>query len=161
MVYKIYTDGAASGNGKADCIAGWAYVVLDENNNKIAESSGAILNGTNNIGELTAIIESLYYIKMSIDDNPMNTYLIHSDSAYCINGITSWRHNWKRNDWWRDKGQTQELKNRELWIELDSLIDPVKMRFIKVKGHADNNFNNYVDKLAVLAVKEAKENEES
>ena len=156
MKYTIYTDGAASGNGSENCVCGWAYVVVGEDGQIYGEDSGAIHNGTNNIGELTGIIQALYAAKF-LEDNHKRV-IICSDSAYCINGITSWRFIWRKNDWWRDSKKTQELKNRELWIELDSLIDSDYMDFEKVKGHTGNkDWNDYVDKLAVEAVRREKE----
>ena len=147
---KAYVDGACSGNGKKNAKAGWAYILLDENDNILEEKSGSIKNGTNNIGELTAIIEAIKaYYKLKIKDS----ITIYSDSAYCINGITNWRYNWKKNDWWRDSRQTQELKNRKIWIELDSLIDTSFINFQKIPGHSGEKYNEYVDK---KAVKEAK-----
>lgn len=145
MVIKCYTDGACKANGKEGAVAGWAFVAIDENNKILAEGSGRIEPGTNNIGELQAIIEG---IKACRDYDCDELHII-SDSAYCLNGITNWRYNWKRNGWWRDPGKKQELKNREKWIELDSLINTSYMHFIKVAGHAGVEWNEYVDKAAV------------
>ena len=148
MEYICYTDGAASGNGRDDCIAGWAFVILDETNTKIAEGSGRIENGTNNIGELRAIIEAVK-ASANLMTGLSDTIVIHSDSAYCINGITNWRYGWKKNDWYRDKQKKLELKNREMWKELDSLIDSFRMDFQKCAGHSGVEWNEYVDKMAV------------
>jgi ribonuclease HI len=145
MVITGYTDGAASKNGTADCIAGWAFVLLGDDESLIAEDSGRVENGTNNIGELQAIINA---IKVAAKFN-YDRLVIYSDSAYCINGITNWRYNWKRNNWWRDRAQTQVLKNKDMWIELDHLIDSSKMEFVKCSGHSGVKWNEYVDKAAV------------
>ena len=145
MKLKVFTDGACSGNGSTSAKAGWAYAIVDENNICLKKDSGTVLNGTNNIGELMAIIEG---IRGAAEFNP-DRLVICSDSAYCINGITNWRYNWKKNDWWRDSKKTQELKNRELWITLDHLIDMSYMEFEKVAGHSGVEWNEIVDKLAV------------
>lgn len=152
---KAYVDGAASRNGCKDCIAGWAFVLLDDNDNIIKEASGSIPQGTNNIGELTAIKEAIIAYKQIETNQPI---IIFSDSAYCINGITNWRYKWKQNNWWRDSKKTQPVKNRDLWIELDKIIDSMYMTFEKVAGHSTLNnshakWNNYVDKLAVKETK--------
>jgi ribonuclease HI len=145
MKVTCYTDGACKANGRDGAVAGWAFVAIDENENILAEGSGRIEDGTNNKGEIQAIIEAMKAtIKLTADKIE-----ILSDSAYCINGITNWRYNWKRNDWWRDAAKKQELKNREMWKELDSLIDSSRMTFTKVAGHAGVKWNEYVDKAAV------------
>ena len=149
MVLTGYTDGACSGNGTSKAKAGWGFVLLDENENWIAEGSGGVENGTNNIGELTAIIKAIE----AAAEYDVDKLIIFSDSAYCINGITNWRYNWKRNGWWRDAGHKQELKNRDLWMRLDALIDMSYMEFVKVAGHSGVKWNEYVDKLAVSHTK--------
>ena len=152
---KAYVDGACSGNGKENAIAGWAFVLLDENNLIIQEKSGRIEGGTNNIGELTAIIKAIENYKgIGLKDE----LTVYSDSSYCITGINEWRHNWKKNNWWRNSKKTQVLKNREQWIKLDSLIDETTMFFKKVDGHSTEKnlsaeMNNYVDKKAVQETK--------
>lgn len=149
MKLTAYVDGACSANGTSKAKAGWAFVLLDEDENLIAEGSGGVDNGTNNIGELTAIIKA---IEAAAELSPEKLD-IFSDSAYCINGITNWRHNWKRNGWWRDAAHKQELKNRDLWMRLDAIIDMSYMDFIKVPGHSGVKWNEYVDKHAVAFTK--------
>ena len=149
MKLTAFVDGACSKNGTSQAKAGWGFVILDENENLITEGSGGIDNGTNNIGELTAIIKAIE--AAAVFD--VERLQIVSDSAYCINGITNWRHNWKKNGWWRDAARKQELKNKELWMQLDALIDTSIMDFIKVAGHSGVKWNEYVDKLAVFHTK--------
>lgn len=147
---KVYTDGAASGNGTANCIAGWAFAIYDDDLNLQYDSCGRIEEGTNNIGELTAILNAVKYLNENFNRVPVTIY---SDSAYCINGINEWRFNWQKFGWYRDAAHTKELKNRELWKELDTEINPLFMKFEKVKGHANDPCNNYVDKKAVSMTK--------
>lgn len=149
MEVSIYVDGACSGNGKANAKAGWAYVILDSNDKIIREASGGIENGTNNMGELKAIIEAMTYCR----NHGFDSVTFYCDSAYCVNGITDWMLNWKKFDWWRNAKRTAELKNRTMWIEVDTLIDREKMKFTKVSGHSGVKWNEYVDKLAVAQTK--------
>lgn len=146
----VYSDGACSSNGTKNAVAGWAYIILDEEQDIIAEKAGRIENGTNNIGELTAIIESLKKCKkMKITE-----VTLVSDSNYCVKGATEWMYNWARYGWYRDAKKTKELKNRGLWIELNELLNEINVNFEWVRGHQKGNninekWNNYVDKLAV------------
>ena len=148
-MYKCYTDGAASKNGYDGAIAGWAFVIYDEEDKIIYEDAGRIDGGTNNIGELTAILRAMQYINQNLRAHPVS---IFTDSAYCFNGITSWMNNWKNNGWTRG-AQKEKLKNKEIWIGIDENYDPVLMTLSKVKGHADDEKNNYVDKKAVAQTK--------
>lgn len=132
----IYTDGACSGNPGA---GGWGAILMAGDKKK--EFSGFDSETTNNKMELTAVIEALKALK-----KPCNVEL-YSDSAYVVNAfIQGWLENWKANGW---RGSDKKpVKNIELWQELDSLLQVHDVKFIKVKGHADNEFNNRCDALA-------------
>ena len=132
----IYTDGACSGNPGA---GGWGAVLMHGDHKK--EISGFEKETTNNRMELTAVIVALSSLKQ-----PCNVELF-SDSAYVVNAIKQgWLENWKNNGWLgSDKKQ---VKNIELWQKLDDLMQTHKVNFNKVKGHADNEFNNRCDALA-------------
>lgn len=132
----IYTDGACSGNPGA---GGWGAILMAGDKKK--ELSGFDSETTNNKMELTAVIEALKALK-----KPCNVEL-YSDSAYVVNAfIQGWLENWKANGW---RGADKKpVKNIELWQELDELLKTHKVTFIKVKGHADNEFNNRCDALA-------------
>ena len=132
---NIYTDGACSGNpGKG----GWGVVILD-NNNEILLNGGDQLT-TNNKMELTAAIKALEYFKIKKD------LIIHTDSKYVKDGIESWIINWKKNGW---KTSTKKIvKNKELWIQLDNLINQHNVTWKWVKGHAGFEFNEKADELA-------------
>lgn len=136
---EVYTDGGSRGNGSDDCISAWAYQLRFQNHYK--EDSGACRGATNNQMEMTAIIKALEAIKDK--SLPIRLY---SDSAYCINGITSWIKNWKKNGW--KNSNKKPVENKELWIRMDQLVSECKdIEFIKVKGHADVVGNIHVDKL--------------
>ena len=132
----VYNDGACSGNPGN---GGWGVILMYENVKK--ELRGAEKDTTNNRMELTAVIRALSALK-----EPCNVKL-YSDSAYVVNAFSQgWLENWKNNGW---RGADKKpVKNIELWTELDSLLQVHVVEFIKVKGHADNEFNNRCDALA-------------
>lgn len=132
----LYTDGACSGNpGKG----GYGGILIYKNKEK--EYSGYNANTTNNRMEITAVIEGLKLLKESVDID------IFSDSAYTVNAfLEGWIDNWQANNW-RTAGK-KPVQNIELWQELLSLIAKHNVTWHKVKGHADNEYNNRCDKLA-------------
>lgn len=138
----IYTDGACSGNPGP---GGWGAILMYKNAKK--EISGGCKNTTNNIMEITAVIEALKCLKIESDVQ------IYSDSAYTVNAFNQkWIYGWIKNGWKTSSGT--DVKNKELWQELYSLTQKHKVEFIKVKGHADNEYNNRCDELARNAIKE-------
>lgn len=142
----IYTDGACSGNPGP---GGWGAILICRGVEK--EISGGEKLTTNNRMELMAAICSLRCLK-----RPCKVRLF-SDSAYLINGFTAgWIVSWKRNGWKNSSKQT--VSNIELWQELDRLSGIHDISWIKVKGHADNVYNNRCDALAVAATKRQGEN---
>ena len=96
--------------------------------------------------EITAVIEGLKLLKEPCDVE------IYSDSAYVVNAfIQKWIYGWIKNGW---KNSSKEpVKNKELWQELYELTKTHEVEFIKVKGHADNEYNNRCDELARNAIK--------
>ena len=137
----IYTDGACSGNPGP---GGWAAVLIY--NGKEKEISGGNKNTTNNIMEITAVIEGLKALKYPCEVE------LYSDSAYVVNTFTQgWIFNWVQKGWKTASGDS--VKNKELWQELYSLTKIHKVTFNKVKGHADNHYNNRCDELARDAIK--------
>lgn len=148
---EIYCDGAASRNGLDGAIAGWAWCLLVDEE-LTAENSGRIIGGTNNQGELTAVIKALEFV----EENAQNTsypITLYSDSSYCVKGVTEWMYNWKEYNWTRNPGGTAELKNKELWQALFNLSQNLNIKFYWIKGHGDSYWNNYVDKMAVKETK--------
>jgi len=137
----IYTDGACSGNPGP---GGWGAILMINENKK--EISGGNKNTTNNIMELTAVIEALKLLK-----RPCNVNL-YSDSAYVVNAfLQNWILGWIKNGW--KNSNKEDVKNKELWQELISLTKVHNVTFHKVKGHADNKYNNRCDELARNAIK--------
>jgi len=135
MKFKIYTDGACSGNPGP---GGWGAVIFDNENNQ-KNFSGNEKNTTNNRMELLATIMALKKIKSNSD------VVIYTDSTYVKNGITEWIAKWKKNGW--KNSNKKPVKNKDLWLILDELCEKW------VKGHSTNKFNNLADKLATQAIK--------
>lgn len=153
---KIYCDGAATMkqvNGKYErCNGGWAFARVEDNKVTYWEN-GRQLNTTNNAMELFAILSALWYCNNK--DIKGVGIEIYCDSAYCVNIFSSWIEGWKRNGWTRGK-KHEPIENLSLIMDIDKLISELKkkfveVKFIKVKGHSNNEFNNFVDKLAVEA----------
>jgi len=141
MKFKIYTDGACSGNPGP---GGWGAVIFDNDNNQ-TNISGKEKNTTNNRMEILAAIMALKKIKSN------SQITIYTDSTYVKNGITEWMFNWKKNDW--KTASKKPVKNKDLWIKLDKLCQNNKVSWKWVKGHSTNKYNNLADQLATSAIK--------
>ena len=132
---NIYTDGACRGN-PGD--GGWGVLIEYENISK--EYFGGEKNTTNNKMELKAAIYGLSVLKESCEVN------ITTDSKYVMDGITSWIENWKKNNW--KNASKKDVKNKDLWIELDKLTTKHNIKWNWVKAHSTSKLNNEVDLLA-------------
>ena len=131
---KIYTDGACSGNpGRG----GWAAIIID--GGEIEKISGSSENTTNNRMELIAVISALKYVKKENIE-------LFTDSKYTKDGIEKWIVNWKKNGW--KTANKQDVKNMDLWQNLDKLNQKKNVQWNWVKGHSDNKYNNMADELA-------------
>jgi len=140
MKFKIYTDGACSGNPGP---GGWGAVILDQENNQ-KNISGNEKNTTNNRMELLAAIMALKKIKSNSD------IVIYTDSIYVKNGITEWMVKWKKNGW--KTANKKQVKNKDLWIKLDELRKKNNVVWKWVRGHSTNKYNNLADELATQAI---------
>ena len=147
-VIHLYTDGGCRGNGKeGENLGAIGGVLIYPEKNVTKEYKRAYENTTNNQMELLAVIEGLKLLK-----EPCEVH-IYSDSAYVVNAyLQNWIGGWKAKNWTR--GKAGELKNREIWIELDQLVNSHKVTFHKVKGHAENPYNNQADLLVNQAMDE-------
>ena len=133
--YIIYTDGACLGNpGKG----GWAAIIIEPTGER--EIVGYEKSTTNNRMELKAVIEALKEIEAN------SQISLFSDSKYVIDGITKWIKNWKINDW--KTTDKKEIKNLDLWMDLDKLTSKFKITWNWVKAHSTDEYNNKVDRLA-------------
>ena len=141
MKYKIYTDGACSGNPGP---GGWAAIILV--NNKIKKMFfGSEKNTTNNQMELLAPIKVIQKFKKKSEIS------IFTDSTYVRDGITIWIKQWEKNGW--KTASKKPVKNKELWKKLKNLSSKHSIKWIWVKGHAQDKYNNLVDELAQGAIK--------
>ena len=133
----IYTDGACSGNPGP---GGWGAILMYGSHKR--ELSGGEPNTTNNRMELTAVIQALSILK-----EPCIVDL-WSDSKYVIDGLEKgWAKGWKARGW--VKSDKKPALNPDLWEELLRLTDIHSLRYHWVKGHAENEYNNRCDELAV------------
>lgn len=140
----IYTDGACSGNPGP---GGWGAILQASGVEK--ELSGGEALTTNNRMELMAVISSLEALTRpcAVD--------LYSDSAYVVNAFNqNWIAGWQRNGW--KNSAKAEVANVDLWKRLLVQTNKHQVKFIKVKGHADNEFNNRCDRLAVAAASKFK-----
>ena len=136
---EIYTDGACSGNPGP---GGWGAVLRYQGKEK--ELSGGEAMTTNNRMELTAVIEALEALK-----EPCAVEL-WSDSKYVIDALEKgWAKGWQKKGW--IKADKKPALNPDLWARLLELSEKHELRCHWVKGHADNEFNNRCDALAVAA----------
>ena len=135
---KIYTDGSCMsnpGNG------GWAAII--NMNGEIKKISGNEKNTTNNRMELMAPINALKNI------NSKDPIEIFTDSKYVKNGITEWVNTWVLNNWKTSK--KENVKNKDLWLELHKLNQSLNVKWNWVKAHAGDPINEEVDMLAKKA----------
>ena len=143
----VSTDGSALGNPNGSMGWAWADHIdeagnANEHNHTGNADAGGATNGTNQIGELCAVLEAL---RAHPGSEPLT---IESDSQYAINCATTWIHGWKKNGWKNSK--KEPVKNAELIRAIDSEICKRKgsVKFVWVKGHAGNAGNEKVDELA-------------
>ncbi len=141
----IYADGSCIGNPGP---GGWAFLVLPDGSRtpNYSKNGGSSLT-TNNQMELMAAIKALEYVKQQNVDEKVT---LRTDSQYVKNGISSWIKSWKKNNW--TTSNKTEVKNKELWVQLDTLNDSLDVTWEWVKGHSIDVFNNTVDKLAKTGI---------
>ena len=138
---EIYTDGACSGNPGP---GGWGVVLLYQGNKK--ELSGYQPETTNNRMELFAAIQGLAALREPCE------VTLYSDSSYLINAFEKhWLDNWQRNVW--KTSSLSPVVNQDLWKLLLLHVKNHRVRFVKVKGHSDNAYNNRCDEMAVAAIR--------
>ena len=133
----IYTDGACSGNPGP---GGWGALLCYNGVEK--ELSGGAAQTTNNRMELTGVISALQALK-----EPCIVEL-YSDSKYVIDALEKgWAVSWRKRGW--IKSDKKPALNSDLWEILLELTEKHQLRCHWVKGHADNEYNNRCDALAV------------
>ncbi len=136
----LYTDGACSGNPGP---GGYGGILIYKGIER--EYSGYEESTTNNRMELLAVITGLKMLKEPVELN------IYSDSAYTVNAFTEgWINSWVMNGW--RNANKKPVQNVDLWQELLELLKNHQITWNKVKGHADNVYNNRCDKLATSEI---------
>jgi len=141
---KIYTDGACSGNPGP---GGWGAILMYGGATK--ELSGGEASTTNNRMELTSVISALEALKEACEVK------LYTDSQYVANAINlGWLDSWRKMGWKRKGG---DVKNPDLWIKLIPLLGTHMVEFIWVKGHAENEYNNRCDEMAVMESRKARD----
>lgn len=151
MKIEIYTDGSVLVNPNGP--GGWAFVVVRDGDAR-EQVSAHSPSTTNNIMELTAVLEAMRFIPEP------ERFTIISDSKYVVNGLTKWMPKWKKNGWrkrppmnaeWHRRNpqkQDSPIANLELWKLLDQHFDPTRMSIEWVRGHHLSEFNEIADRLA-------------
>ena len=140
---QLFTDGGCSGNPGP---GGWAFLLRHLASGKELERAGGQRETTNNRMELIAVIEGLTALK-----RPTRVELL-SDSIYVGKGLSEWLPKWKANGWRRRQGKRwAEIKNEDLWRQLDELLAKHPVRFTHVRGYSGHPENERCDTLAVAA----------
>ena len=161
MNIELYTDGACRGNGQnSNAPSGIGCVLLIPNQAPIyAKAKLDFQPNTNNKAEIYAMIKGLDLLYKNYQfktDFVKDTLTIYSDSAYTINGITNWINGWRANGW--VTATKAPVKNKELWQMLDNMLESLNenfdIKFVKVKGHSGNKWNEECDRLANAAMDE-------
>ncbi len=138
---ELYTDGACSGNPG---VGGYGAILRYNDYEKVI--SGGELETTNNRMEVYAVIMGLLQLKEECE------VTVYSDSAYTVNAFNEhWIYGWAKSGWKKSDGKP--VLNSDLWKELYTLVGRHKVKFVKVKGHSDNELNNRCDALARAAIR--------
>ena len=132
---NIYTDGACKGNPGP---GGWGALIIEGDTKN--EICGGEADTTNNRMEILAVIMALKTI------NARSGITIFTDSTYVQKGISEWIGKWKTNGW--RTSNNKDVKNKDLWVQLDSLTSQVTISWMWVKGHSGHPENDRADYLA-------------
>jgi len=140
----IYTDGASRGNPGP---GGWGAILMTDK--EVVELAGAEKKATNNQMELEAVVQALTYVLKKYKGYNV---VLHADSAYVLNGISSWLDGWVRNNWLTATTK-KPVENKMYWQTLLTLRDSLGkgLRLVKVAGHSGHAYNDRCDELAVAA----------
>lgn len=133
---SVWTDGACEPNPG---VGGWGYVIRADAD--VVERFGGEPHTTNNRMELTAVLMAL---RALADDAQA---MLHSDSTYAVNGLTTWRTRWRKRGWCKKTGEP--MPNRDLWLLLEAQLQRVQgARLCWVRGHSGDPGNECADVLA-------------
>ena len=146
---KVYTDGATSANGMPNARGGYGVVILNGEEEEYHLSGRVSGEATNQICEIWAAIVGMTTVLANfthheLKDEPVEIY---SDSAYVVNCVNDgWYKRWQVNGWLNS--QKKPVANKPLWEKFIALLPYAKFKFIKVKGHEGNKYNEIADELA-------------
>ena len=138
-IVHIFTDGACKGNPGP---GGWGAIM--KYGDHVKELNGYSSKTTNNIMEITAVIEALKSLTRPC------AIILTTDSNYVKNGITQWIHNWKKKGW--KTANKKPVKNKECWLQLDVEVQRHQIEWKWVKGHSGHPENERADELANEAI---------
>ena len=140
-IVHIFTDGACKGNPGP---GGWGAIM--KYGDHVKELNGYSSKTTNNIMEITAVIEALKSLTRPC------AIILTTDSNYVKDGITQWIHNWKKKGW--KTANKKPVKNKECWLQLDVEVQRHQIEWKWVKGHSGHPENERADELANAAVED-------
>ena len=140
-IVHIFTDGACKGNPGP---GGWGAIM--KYGDHVKELNGYSSKTTNNIMEITAVIEALKSLTRPC------VIILTTDSNYVKDGITQWIHNWKKKGW--KTANKKPVKNKECWLQLDVEVQRHQIEWKWVKGHSGHPENERADELANEAVED-------
>ena len=145
----LYTDGACSGNPGP---GGWGLILFFTDSKGTVhsmEANGGEADTTNNRMELLAVILGLEKLREPCE------VTVYSDSQYVCNAINKgWLEGWQKKGW--KNASKEPVKNVDLWERYLKSAAPHSVRFVNVKGHSDNEYNNRCDELAREATAQMK-----
>lgn len=151
--FVVYTDGGCRGNGKANAVGAWAFIVYKENGERVGSKSNGQIGVTNNQMEMAAVLRAIEWA------NTHNYQIeIYLDSNFVKQGCESWLWGWAKRDWKKADGET--VLNKELWQQIHKQLNLYMEKhreiptFVKVKGHSGNPQNDAVDNLCNVKMTE-------
>lgn len=136
--FEIYTDGSCRGNPGP---GGYGAIIVDNLEGVEYIINGGVKHTTNNIMELTAIIEALEPFKGSRSE-----IKLYSDSQYCISGITDWMSGWIKRGW--KNAAKKPVANKDLWLKYLDVSEGLTIHYEWVKAHNGHPMNERVDTIA-------------
>lgn len=153
-VVNIYTDGSCYYySSKGLGVGGWAFVLLDGNNNIVAQKSGNARKSTSDRMELMAVIRALHYVHTNIGTKRLKkekiSVNVFTDSKYIIAGAI------KHKNLQNQENTNEFVKNSDLWLSFFNYAKNLNLTFHKVKAHSGNELNDLVDSLAKAEVESA------
>lgn len=154
--YNIYTDG---GYRRELEMGGWSYVIVKDKE-ILFEETKLVPEATNNIAELLGAVEGMKRFIKEIGPSESRRVNIICDSTYVISGIKMrWIEKWKKNGW-KKIGTDIPVKNKDLWEKIDNLNSEIgNTKWIWVRGHNGNYYNERVDGNISKKLRELKEKE--